>query len=305
MTLPSPVLVTGAQGFLGRALVRSLQARGAEVRGIDDLSAPGARDAPPFPSLTVGNVEEVGTLQGLTPGVQAVVHLAARDVSPEAPVEGYRSNVLGTLSVLRAATAAGVPRIVLASDASVYGNAGAPPFSEQRALGPVGLRGAAYAARELLGRTYAERGPSQVVALRLFHVYGRGRRGSHHPGILTRFGEEIAAGRPPQVPGTGELARDFLHLDDAVDAFEHALERRVGRWTVVNVGTGVPVTIRDAAELACEALGRPDLEPVSVEPSRDPAVSSFADMRSARTVLGLEPKVSLAEGLARRDWFLP
>jgi len=305
MPLPSRVLITGGEGFLGRHLTSALEAQGVNVRTFDDASAEGTRDRPESGRWTRGDVCDLSQVEEAARGMEAIVHLAARAVPPEEPAEGYGVNVLGTLNVLRAARTGPVPRVVLASSSSVYGNAGSPPFSEGRAPGPVNLRGASYAARELLGRAFAEREGLTVVALRFFHVYGRGRARSHHPGILTAFGEALARGEPPAVPGTGELTRDFLHVEDAVAALTRSLERRVGRWTVVNVGTGVPVSLRAAAEMACEAMGRLDLEPVSVAPGTEPATPSFADLRTARSVLGFEPAIGLAEGLRRKDWFLP
>ena len=305
--MPSPprVLITGGEGFLGRHLADALEARGGTVRTFDDASSEGARGRPRRDRWVLGDVRDLSRLEAAAKGMDALVHLAARAVIPDDPMEGYSVNVLGTLNALRAACSQRVPRVVLASSSSVYGNAGAPPFSEGRSPGPVGLRGASYGARELLGRAFAEREGLTVIALRLFHVYGRGRARSHHPGILTAFGEALARGEPPGVPGTGEATRDFLSVQDAVAAFTRALDRRLGRWTVVNVGTGVPVSLRAAAEMACEAMGRLDLEPVSLAPGPEPATSSFADLRTARSVLGFEPAVGLAEGLAKRDWFLP
>ncbi len=305
MSPPSQVLITGGEGFLGRHLADALEAQGVTVRTFDDGSAEGTRDRPRRERWRVGDVRDLPRLEEAAEGMDAVVHLAARAVPQEDPAEGYSVNVLGTLNVLRAARSRQVPRVVLASSSSVYGNAGAPPFSEGKSPGPVGLRGASYGARELLGRAFAERDGLTVVALRFFHVYGRGRARSHHPGILTAFGEALARGKPPGVPGTGELTRDFLNVQDAVLAFTRALERRLGHWTVVNVGTGVPISLREAAEMACEAMGRLDLEPISIAPGMEPAPSSFADLRTARSVLGFEPRVGLGEGLAGKDWFLP
>ena len=305
MTLPSRILITGGEGFLGRHLADTLEGHGVSVRTFDDGSAEGTRPRPPRERWTAGDVRDLVRVEEAVQGMDAVVHLAARDVPPGDPAEGYAVNVLGTLNVLRAARSRKVPRVVLASASSIYGNAGAPPFSEGRPPGPVNLRGASYAARELLGRAFAERDGLTVLVLRFFHVYGRGRARSHHPGILTAFGEALARGEPPGVPGTGEQTRDFVSVQDAVAALTRALERRVGLWTVVNVGTGVPTSLRAAAEMACEAMGRLDLEPISLAPGSEPATSSFADLRTARSVLGFEPVVALSEGLASKDWFLP
>lgn len=308
MPLPKHVLITGGAGFLGVHLSNRLVALGAEVRVLDDLSS-GHREALP-PALGGdrffrGDAREAATVAKAAAGCDAVVHLADRPVLPADPAEGFSVNVLGTLAVLRAAKEVGAARVVHASSCSVYGASGAPPFLETKPTGPVSLVGASKAGAESVVRAFAEQGAFQAVALRFFHVYGRGRVSSPVPGVLAHFGQEVAAGRPPQVHGSGETTRDFLHVDDAVEALRLALERRVGSWTVVNVGSGVSTSIRSAAEAVCTALGRIDLEPVSVDPPAGPAVNSFADMRYARTALGFEPRIALGDGLARRDFHLP
>lgn len=306
--MPKRVLVTGGAGFLGTHLVRRLVELGVDVAVLDDLSS-GHREAMP-PAvrqghLTVGDVRDVSVLRAAMQAQEAVIHLADRPVPSDAPSEGCSVNVLGTLAVLHAAKEAHVPRVVHASSCSVYGGSGAPPFLESRPLGPVSLVGASKAGAEMVVRAFAEQGAFQAVALRFFHVYGRGRVSSAVPGVLATFGKEVAAGRPPAVHGSGENTRDFLHVDDAVEAIRLSLERRVGAWTAVNVGSGVATTIRNAAEAVCTALGRIDLEPVSVDAPPGPTVNSFADTRYARSTLGFEPKIPFTKGLERRDFHLP
>jgi UDP-glucose 4-epimerase len=304
MSLPKRVLVTGGAGFLGAHLIPKLRSLGVEVRVLDDLSS-GARSALPSDlpgaDVFVGDVRDTPLLARATNGCETVVHLADRPFARE----GLDVGTKGTLAVLEAAKSAGVARVVLASSCSVYGASGSAPFLETRAPGPVSQEGAVKVSAEAILRSFAEQGAFQAVALRFFHVYGRGRISSPTPGVLARFGQEVAAGRPPQVFGSGEVTRDFVHVDDAVEAIRLALERRLGAWTVANVGTGVATSIRSAAESVCEALGRLDLEPVSVDPPPGPLLSSFADLRYARTVLGFQPQVPVAKGLARKDFHLP
>lgn len=308
MPLPSRVLITGGAGFLGTHLARRLLGLGVGVRLFDDLS--GGREANLPPELAAeelirGDVRDERALARAMEGCEAVVHLADRPVPPETPAEGMDVNVRGTLSVSRASQAAQVTRLVHASSCAVYGAAGAPPLAEGRPPGPVTLVGASKVGGEAIVRSFAEQGAFQAVALRFFHVYGPGRITSPTPGVLALFGREVAGGRPPKVHGAGEVKRDFVHVDDAVSALRLALERRLGDWTLVNIGTGVGTSLRVAAEEVASALGRVDLEPESVDPPKGPSVSSFADTRYARSALGFEPKVGLLEGLARKDFHLP
>lgn len=304
MALPERVLLTGGSGFLGTHLARRLASAGVEVRLLD-LRPPPATSVGPRITFTQGDVRDVPVLAQLLEGCGAVVHLADLPVEGEGVREGLEANFLGTWNVAEAAKRAKVGRVVLASSCSVYGAAGPSPLAEARGGGPVTLVGASKVGAEALLRVYAEQGMFEALALRFFHVYGRGRIDRPVPGVLARFGASVAAGRPPEVHGSGEALRDFLYIDDATEAVRLALERRVAAWTVANIGSGVGTSIRTAAEAVCTALGRPDLEPVSVDPPPGVQVSSFADTRVARSTLGLTPKTSLAEGLGHRDFHLP
>ncbi len=299
------VLVTGALGFLGRHVVSDLGSRGIEVRLLDDLSADPhgtwpASAAPParFPR----DVRQWDQPDAALTGVEGVVHLADRYVEGPRAAEALDVNVRGTHAILEAAARAGVARVVLASTGEVYGSAGAPPFPETRNPAPRSLHGASKGAQELLARAYAEQGAFQVVVLRLSDLYGPGMDRSGHPSPLLDFARSVLAGKPPEVPGTGEQIRDLLHVGDAVEAIHQALDRRVGGWTVVNVGSGVPTTLRALADQVTEVLGRPDLEPISVEepPGFDPA--RFSEVRLSRSLLGFQPRITLREGLERKDW---
>ncbi len=308
MTLPSRVLITGGAGFLGAHLSRRLLELGVEVRLFDDLSGGRESNLPPgLPPgrLLRGDVRDEVALASAMEGCPAVVHLADRPVPAGSPTEGMDVNVRGTLAVMRACRAAKVARVVHASACSVYGTSGSPPMAETRPPGPVTLTGASKVGGEAIVRAFAEEGAFQAVALRFFHVYGPGRVTSPTPGVLALFGREVAEGRPPQVHGAGEITRDFVHVEDAVNAMRLSLERRVGNWTLANVGTGVGTPLRAAAEAVATALGRVDIEPESVAAPPGPAVSAVADMRYARSALGFEPRIGFAEGLARKDFHLP
>ncbi|MDE1820220.1 MAG: NAD-dependent epimerase/dehydratase family protein [Euryarchaeota archaeon] len=308
MPRPGRVLITGGAGFLGSHLARRLRTLGVEVRLLDDLSGAPEGNLPRelAPELLFrGDVRDEALLRRAVRDCEAVVHLADRPVSANDPTEGFGVNTQGTLALMRACQDLKVPRVVLASSCSVYGSTGAPPLSEGRPPGPVSLVGASKASAEALVRVFAEQGALHAVVLRFFHVYGPGRITSRTPGVLALFGREVASGRPPQVHGSGELLRDFVHVEDGVEALRLALERKVANWTVANVGTGVGTSLRTAAEAVAAALGRLDLEPVSVDPPPGPSVNAFADLRAARASLGFSPKIGLVEGLQRKDFHLP
>jgi len=300
------VLVIGGCGFLGHHLVARLLREDTDVRVLDDLSSSSPKRLPPElpPSRFFrGDVADRALLVEALKGVQTVVHLAWKDPGSAADAnERLIANLRAEQELLTRAAEAGVSRLLQASSDSVYGSSGAPPFPENRLPSPRTLRGAAKLAAENLARPWAERGDLDVAVLRFFDLYGPGDDRSGERPAMVVFAQEILKGGPPTVFGSGEQTRDYLHVDDAVEAIVRALERRLAAWTVVNVGSGVPTPTRDLAEKVSELLGRPDIEPVSVPEPPGLRPASFADVRLARNLLGFQPRVPLEEGLARRDW---
>ncbi|MGB8650229.1 MAG: NAD-dependent epimerase/dehydratase family protein, partial [Mycobacteriales bacterium] len=261
------VLVTGAAGFVGSHLVERLVRDGHHVTGIDDLS-----------TGTLANLAEARRHKGfgfhrfdVTSGdllelvardrPDVVCHLAAQlDVrrSVADPVHDTRTNVLGTVNVLEACVRAGVPRVLFASSGgTVYGRAGTLPVTERAGLRPVSPYGAAKVAGETYVEAYQQLHGLQGVCLRLGNVYGPRQDPHGEAGVVAIFARALATGRPATIFGDGSSSRDYVHVDDVVDAFLRCLGGRAdGRR--LNIGSGVGTTVRRLHTLVAQAAGAPD-----------------------------------------------
>lgn len=301
------VLVTGGAGFVGSHLALRLLAAGHEVRVLDDLSA--GRNAALLEGrgveLRVGDVADRHAVDAAVEGCEAVCHLAAVAsvaASVERPLETLRANLVGTVTVLEAAAAAGVLRFVYASSAAVYGRNQELPLREDARPMPL----SPYAADKLAGEHYLAHyhrtGALSGHAFRFFNVYGpRQDPKSPYSGVISVFLDRAAAGRPLVVHGDGGQTRDFVYVADVVDVLARAAEGEGGaeddpELPVTNVGRGESVSVLELAEAVAEAVGaRPELE--FGPPRAGDVRHSRADVTLLARRFGGVPATPLAAGL--------
>lgn len=299
-------LVTGAAGFIGAHLVDRLLADGWRVTGVDsfdpyyDPAIKRARAARhlrhPRYRLVEGDVRDPRALARVRGPLDAVVHLAARPgvrASLRDPAGTFRVNAEGTLRVLELARRRGCARFVLVSSSSVYGLNPHLPWREDAALQPASPYAASKAAAEALARAFATAYGLPVAVLRLFTTYGPGQR----PDLAVHaFARRLLAGRPLTVFGDGSARRDLVHVADVVEALVRALERDLGSFAVVNVGSGRPVGVMELVDLLARIVGRPArVRRLPPRPGEVPC--TWADLTRAERLLGYRPRVPLAEGL--------
>ena len=208
--------------------------------------------------------------------------------------EAYaRANILGTHRLVEACEQAGVPRLVVASSASVYGPA-ARPSRERDVPRPMSPYGISKLAAEQLCLAHARRPLArlQVTVLRYFSVYGPRQRPDM---AVHRIIEAALTGRPVRVYGDGSQRRDFTHVSDIVSATLAAADVD-GPQLVVNVAGGRAVPLSEVVQLVGQAAGAP--VPVVAAAAADGDVAAtHADLSQARRLLGYRPRVGLAEGL--------
>jgi UDP-glucose 4-epimerase len=286
------VLVTGGAGFIGGHIARTL-ADDNEV-AVLDIRPDAPSDAV---SRIEGDIRDEDTVEAAVAGADVVFHEAAMvsvDESVAKPKESHDVNATGTLNVLEAARTHDA-RVVLASSAAVYGDPNETPVPETHPLDPTSPYGLDKLASDHYARLYHDLYGLETAALRYFNVYGPGQTGGDYAGVIEVFLEQARNDDPITVHGDGEQTRDFVHIDDVVQANLLAAETdAVGQ--AFNVGTGESVTIRRLAELLRDAVDS-DSEIVHTDPREGDIQHSCADISKARDELGYEPAFELEEGL--------
>jgi UDP-glucuronate 4-epimerase len=302
-------VVTGSAGFIGHHVCdRLLATRGDEVDGVDaftdyyDLSLKRANDHllrrhPRYRSHELDLV--TAGLEPLLEGTDAVIHLAGQ-AGVRGSWAGFQAyvdrNITATQRLLEAARRTRVPRLVLASSSSVYGNACTYPTSEDSPTRPFSPYGVTKLAMEHLARTYGENWGLPTVLLRFFTVYGPGQRpdmGMH------RFISAAARDEAVTVYGDGEQVRDFTYVSDAVAATIAAATADVQPASVFNVAGGSSSTVNEVVRIVAESTGCTIATRRVAEEPGDVRFTGGTITR-ARRLLHWEPEVPLHEGIKRQ-----
>ncbi|WP_306991441.1 NAD-dependent epimerase/dehydratase family protein [Amycolatopsis thermophila] len=296
------VLVTGAAGYLGHAVVAALAERGHEPVAFVRDAANAPRQAA---AMAVGNVEDPASLREAIRDVDGVCHLAARARVRESladPLPYWRTNVNGTLNVLEALTDRDAPaKLVLASTAAVYGTPTTQPINEDAPIAPTNPYGATKAAADLAAANVAATGQLGVTSLRAFNIAGA--VDGHPDRDFTRLIPKVLAvqaGLADElgVNGDGSAVRDFVHVADMAHAFVLAIESCTpGEWRAYNVGSGRETSINDVLAAAEQITGRP-VRITRNPPANEPRVL-LADSQRIRDELGWQaPNSDLSQILS-------
>jgi UDP-glucose 4-epimerase len=298
-------LVTGGAGFIGHHIVGELLARGHEVTILDDFSSgTRARLASYLDRIVVvdGSVLEAGAVDSAVVGCDVVFHLAAiASVSRSvvAPGEVDAVNVRGTIEVMLASARHRVGRVILAGSAAVYGVPDTLPCSESQMPAPVSPYGVSKLAAEhylhVLGRLHG----IQTVARRYFNVFGPGQDPrSEYAAVVPAFVTAVLGGRRPTVNGSGEITRDFVFVDDVVEANLLAADSSHPGGLTCNIASGSRASLLDLLHAIGAAAGHP-VDPIFGPPRVGDILESEADITLAQAALGYAVKVPFAEGIRR------
>lgn len=293
-------LVTGAAGFLGSALANRLAHEGHQVRGLDDLSAGDPSRLQSDVLFTRGDVTDRPKLWTLLQDVDSVYHLAARVSVPESviyPREYNAVNVGGTVSVMEAMRDVGVRRVVLISSGSVYGDQHSQPLNEDTPPEPASPYAVSKLAAEYYVRTIGALWGIETVVLRVFNAYGPGQPlPAAHPPVIPHFLRQTAHSGSLIIHGGGQQTRDFVFVDDVVEAMVASATAPSINRQVLNIGSGTETTIRSLAQHVVEVVGA-GAEWIYMA-DQDPGPSRMrADITLAKNKLGYQPRISLQEGL--------
>jgi UDP-glucose 4-epimerase len=292
-------LVTGGAGFLGAALANRLARAGHTVRVLDDLTTGDPDRLARNVLFTRGDVADVPKLWTLLQDVDCVYHLAARVSVPESilyPREYNSVNVGGTVAVMEAIRDAGVKRVVFTSSGAIYGAQPQQPVHEDLSPNPDSPYAVSKLAAERYVRTLGALWNIETVCLRIFNAYGPGQPlpPAHAP-VIPQFIKQALSGGSIVIFGAGGQTRDFVYIDDVIDALEAAAFARQVDREVINIGRGEETSIAALIDL----IGRLTQNPIV--PLRNASGGGvqrlWANIGKAHALLNYQPRVTLEEGL--------
>jgi UDP-glucose 4-epimerase len=305
-------LVTGAAGFIGSTLVDRLLADGHTVVGVDDLSSGRSENIVAaersadfeFAKADIVNADLIGLLTDTRPEV--VFHLAAQisvKLSVDDPQFDSTVNVVGTVRLAEAARRAGVRKIVhTSSGGSIYGTPPVYPTSEDVPTDPSSPYAASKVAGEVYLNMYRNLYGLQCSHIAPGNVYGPRQDPHGEAGVVAIFSRALLAGKPTKIFGDGTDTRDYVFVDDVVDAFVKS-SGEAGDGQRFNIATGTETSTRQLHSVianAADAHDEPDFHPPRLGDLR----RSCLDISRAERVLGWQPKVGIDEGVARTvDFF--
>jgi UDP-glucose 4-epimerase len=294
------ILITGGAGFLGFTLANRLVGEGSTVLVLDDLTAGDPRRLSARVLLNRGDVRDVPKLWTLLQGVDCVYHLAARVRVPESihyPGDYNNVNVGGTVALMEAIRDTGVRRLVLASSGALYGEQPAQPISEECHPNPNSPYGVSKIAAEYYVSTLGSLYDIETVSLRIFNAYGPGQElPPSYPPVIPQWLRQAQTGGSLVIFGDGTQTRDFVYVDDVVDALVRAATASDANRMVINIGSGCEVSMNELAARVGQATG----ERVNIlhNPAQPGGVSRLvADVRLAHDLLGWTPTTDLTDGL--------
>lgn len=267
------VIVTGAAGFIGSHLCEALVKHGADVVGIDDLSAGKLKNVNflnelnNFTFINKSVNDNDNEMEQIFQDAYAIFHNAAskKNICLVDPQKDLYVNGGGTLNLLELAKKYGAERFIHASTGSVYGNPTIFPTREDHPLRPVSYYGVSKLAGERYVDTFHHLYGMKTTILRYFHVYGPRQESNEFGGVVSIFVRNILENRPLYVNGDGEQMRSFTYVKDLVDVNLKAAMREEAIGEVYNVASSIQVTINELASHLKEML-RSDVDILHNEP---------------------------------------
>lgn len=301
------VLITGASGFVGSHLVNKLNLKKAKLV---TLSKRGSK-------LPVNTVDEVGSVENFERlneiikknKVKIIFHLAAQpivEIGQANPIKTFEVNIRGTWNILEAARENNVQKIIIASTVHVYGDNPKIPFKEEYFPQPSRPYETSKACADLLAQSFADTYNLPVEIPRFVNIYGPGD--FNFSRLIPKVIKSILSGESPEVWDIGSI-RDFLYIDDAINAYLTLAEKRLvdgKRLRVFNFGTGKPIKIYDLV-LKIVKLANKKIEVKMENPPEErfhEIKKQYASIAKAKKELDWYPKVTLDEGLSKTiKWY--
>ncbi len=291
-------VVTGGAGFIGSHLIEKLVKQGDVVTVLDNLNTgkiENLKSVSKKINFVQNDIRDFEVLRSLMENVDGVFHQAAMASVQDSfriPEKFHDVNVNGTENIFKIAKEFGI-KVVYASSSSVYGDTSILPTTESDEKRPINPYAKTKFEKDKLAEQYAKNG-LKVIGLRYFNVFGP-RQSKEYAGVIKLFLERIQQGLPPLVNGDGLQIRDFVYVDDAVNANILSMESDID-FEFFNIGTGTTISILDLANMIIKFSG------LKIKPIHRPALSgdvraTQADITKVKTMLKWRPTISIQDWL--------
>jgi len=289
-------VVTGGAGFIGSHITKKLVERGDIVTVMDNMNTGKEKNLESIRdkiNFIKGDILDMDLLEGITKDTDGVFHqaaLASVQDSFDEPDKYHHVNVNGTENILKLSKKHGF-KVVYASSSSVYGNPIRIPIKESDEKNPINPYAETKLKKEELAIEYSKMGVN-VIGLRYFNVFGKGQS-KEYAGVLKLFLERIRDKLPPKINGDGTQFRDFVHVNDVVNANIMSMDSDVTH-EFFNVGTNTTTTILNLAKTIIECSG------LNIEPIFGPALDGDVHQTKAnidliKKKIGWEPSIMLVD----------
>ncbi len=293
------VLITGGAGFIGSHLARSYISKNCKVTVVDNLCKGFESNIPPEADFIRTDITADGWTDLLPSGVTHVVHLAAQssgEISFEDPSYDVRTNTVATLELLNWALSQKIKKFVFSSSMNVYGNTPDQLIDENQPSDPTSFYGVGKVASENYIKIFSELGLDSVI-LRLFNVYGPGQNMDNmKQGMISIYAAFVANDEPIVVKGDVNRFRDFVYIDDVVDAISSAVQSDI-TFDTFNVCTGVRTTIGSVLDKIIKAFGKDDVQVNVVGGTPRDQFGVYGSHHKISDKLSWQPKHDLDTGL--------
>jgi UDP-glucose 4-epimerase len=305
------VLITGGAGFIGSNMVDRFLNDGYEITILDNLSTGNLENIRPYLEnenfhFIKGDLRDKRALKEALKDVETVFHLAAITSVPfsvKNPEITHNININGTKNILEISIRENVKRFIHASTCAVYGDPIYLPIDEQHPINPKSPYADTKLKAEKICMEYKKAYGLKTTILRLFNVYGPRQKNGEYSGVIVQFIDRLRKNKPPLIYGDGSQTRDFVHVDDVIQAFALAMNKVNYEETIFNIASGKPTSLNQLAKILIDLYGDKEIKPIYLKPREGDIKQSYADIKKAEAILEYKPCYTLKKELSNLNFY--
>tara|TARA_B110001452_G_scaffold215570_1_gene186751 strand:+ start:1620 stop:2540 length:921 start_codon:yes stop_codon:yes gene_type:complete len=291
------ILITGVAGFIASKIAEKFKNEKFNVIGIDDLSGGNKKNIPQGIRFIKGDLSHKKTLNSLPKNCYQILHLAGQssgEVSFDNPISDLKKNTLSTLNLIEYGIASKAKLFLYASSMSVYGKLSKKKASEEDRCNPLSCYGVSKLASEKYLKIFSKKMP--FLSLRMFNVYGPGQNMKNlRQGMVSIYLAQAIKNKKIIIKGSLKRVRDFIYIDDVVDAWFKASQLKKNLNQNINIGSGQPVSVKQLVQLIIRKIKKTKFKTTTETKGDQFYVCSNNNL--LKTVLNKKQFISLDQGL--------